>query len=301
MADTTYKMQNSKLIKVLTSTKPEYQEVDPLAGFSVFTCSKNKIGTHEETSTQFVMRYDDLTAEIDNENSITWEDRIVMDAIFNIWRTKRNEDGNCVMSYLDIYRASSGKNADKLNRGVEEKIEKVVRKLRCLDITIKIDNESSIVNQRAEQFKGVRQATIRGHAIMATEFNIVHRNGEAVKGIEVYDCPILWKYAIAMKHFLSVDKRLLNVPGLYVTDKMSAIRNFLILHVKSLRAGQIKSKKIYVEKLLNEAGVDVKGCTRADIARMRKTISKILDHFVNMEFIKSYGFEDKNKSVMFEV
>lgn len=295
------KMQNTKLINALVSVAPRYanDKVDGQA-IALTTCSKDKVGTTEHTRMIALLDYDSLLPEIECTDKLSGLDRAVMDAVYTRWANRENQENNeCMISYLDIYRTMHGCNVPQIGPSVEHKIRQSVRKLRHIDVTIQYNEDTSRVR---DYFKkaGIRSAAVRGHALVADEIDIEMRNHTAMKGIRLYRCPIMWEYALAQQQILTVEPELLDIKGMSMTDKVTAVRNCLIAIIKSKAAKSLQSDSFRYETILNNAGYRQGTYRKAQLVD-RRMINSILEYYVSVGIIKSYSESDDHKSVTIHV
>lgn len=291
------KMQNTKLINALVSVAPKYanDKVDGQA-IALTTCSKDKAGTTDHTRVIALLDYDALLPEIECTDKLSGLDRAIMDAVYTRWANRTNQESNeCMISYLDIYRTMHGCNASQIGPSVEDKIRRSVRKLRHIDVTIQYNEDS---NRVRDYFKkaGIRSAAIRGHALVADEIDIEMRNHTAMKGIRLYRCPVMWEYALAQQQILTVEPELLDIKGMSMTDKVTAIRNCLIAIIKSKAAKSLQSDRFRYETILNNAGYPLSPYRQTQ-STDRKMINSILKYYASIGIIVSYTESKDHKTV----
>ena len=248
----------------------------------IFTDKKTK----EEVSTLVQLEYNGDDFSLSNK-AITPFDRMVYNTISTLWHF-----GNRKFTATDVFKAMNGYSPStvKVRASQIERVEKSLRKLMSTLITfdIKKELEANAKLMSDDSLVGA-DGIISRNLLQASYGKITLANGKVAMGIEIEKAPVLYAYNLAKKNIITVPISMLNTgDAVSNTDSIMVIREYLAHQIALMKAGERNNKHIRYDTLYTETGVEAPS-DRTLIKRSRDQIKKLLDCWVEQEYIKGYS------------
>lgn len=221
--------------------------------------------------------YDALQQDIEISKELTHYDKSVLMAVNAIYNS--GKDNNGVMSITQIYKAMGGR-----KRPADTDIEKInnsITKLSKAHITINAEKEAEKFKSRSGRVKYVYDSPV-----LPCERGRAYINGQLTESaIHVFRESPAISFAKERGQITTVKLDVLQIP-LSQTQSTLQLRDYLIGRIARMRSSH-SPDKILLATVYAKAGIT----TEKQRQRAQDKIKKILDHFKDTEFIKSYKMD----------
>ena len=236
----------------------------------------------------------------DNGNDIQLSpvDKLILAAALS-----EQDSGNAFTTYSRIFHAIGGGQRLSEAPKMKEVIAESFRKLRIthlkVDLTALAQFSKKYQNSIPEEIKN-KKKIIEG-VLLPSETLSTTINGKIVDGtIHFLGKSILLKIADMKNQIARCDQNLLDAP-VRVTEQTLSLKGYLLERILRIKGSNDPKRSKRVRKLNNIILFDtvykkceLDGNDSRRTTEYRKSISQILDHFINRDFIKAYRFLKKN-------
>lgn len=203
------------------------------------------------------------------------------------------EAGNTEVTSQDIARATSGfTESEFITISKREEIEKIIDK--AIDTKIKIEfKQHLLMNNKGKESSQI--STCEAKLIEARK--IKDTFGERTEtAYMLLLTPPLYQYANAVGQVQSIPPEQYNTKNkLDSTNKNIILKNYLFERIGGMKSSKLSKTMIY-ETISNECQVKIKD--RTEKKRFRTAVMKLLDHFIETNYIKSYQENKEGKSIV---
>ncbi|GEK35453.1 hypothetical protein [Kurthia sibirica] len=246
---------------------------------------ENKKSTKELSA--FVSVDFDMLPNIHSSQEITAYDREVHDAIVSLYVDGENE----YITNQMVYRTMTGDPTAKLTDKNRTEIDNSIRKCSMTRISI----ESS-----------PQEAAVYGMQTMKYEGNLLYtkvvtgvQSGHINEWIYIMEQPILYRYATSKGQLSRTDINLLNTPVNKNAETLM-LQGYLLRRIEAMKHPKYnKSYNILYDTIFKHLKIEAatSGALRKKHSKLRDTIKKILDDWIEKGFIVGYkNNSDKGKS-----
>jgi hypothetical protein len=215
--------------------------------------------------------------------------------------------GNSGVSYTRIFHSLGGGENFSHASNVKQAIIDSLRKLRTTNLIADLTSLTSHFKAYKKALEKLLETELNADTIiledslLPTKTVTASINGQIVNGvIYFHDISILFQIAEMKKQLIHCNPDLLAVPNLRCTIQTISIRGVLLERILKIKGSHSSNSK-RVKPLNNSILFDYifSKCDLADENRNRKaeyrnSISKILQHFVNLNLIFSFEFLKKD-------
>ncbi len=244
-----------------------------------------------------------LNLELYDETSIvgldrlTPYDRTVHDAIVTVCIEGGGGDPQMYMTPQTIYRTMTGNFNVNPSKEAIDRINKSLRRLGGIRITINADDEMKTFYKMPEgfQYEG---------AIVPNEMIRFKSNGIEVEGIHLLRTPILYNYASIKNQISQEDIKLLATP-LNKSEENIILQDYLFRRVSAMKHSPKLSRNILYSTVYDNIQITAAspGALRKKRHKVRENIKVILDYWIKQGFIKAYreNYGAKNESLSLSI
>lgn len=153
--------------------------------------------------------------------ALTFFDRDIMDSIFSLYH-----DGEEDVTPAMVVRSYSGDFKKTSSKKYQKKVEDTMDKLACLTLRIEC----------AEQFELMRKSTrnncvFEGPLLPLKKKASVEMEGHEKIVYHIYGIPVLYQYALKLKHIGGVTADLLNISGKRTSKEETMIARYLLRRI----------------------------------------------------------------------
>ena len=153
--------------------------------------------------------------------ALTFFDRDIMDSIFSLYH-----DGEEDVTPAMVVRSYSGDFKKTSSKKYQKKVEDTMDKLACLTLRIEC----------AEQFELMRKSTrnncvFEGPLLPLKKKASVEMEGHEKIVYHIYGIPVLYQYALKLKHIGGVTADLLNISGKRTSKEDTMIARYLLRRI----------------------------------------------------------------------
>lgn len=217
-------------------------------------------------------------------------DREVIDAVATL-ATKTQ-----IMTDAMIYRVIIGKGDSVVVSSNQKKrvAESMIRCSGCrvvIDITAQMESLQVDPNEESVRFAG-------------NAINFISIEHKIKRGTTTYykisEMPPFYLLAAKLGKISMIPLRLLDSP-VSKTDNIIAIQSFLLREIDTMKRDETKEKVISWEIIYQMASQEGKGETRQEKQRTRDSIQRILDFWVEEEFIEGYNSLLRQNMIAIEI
>ncbi len=230
-----------------------------------------------------------------NDNYINEYERAIYNAIASHYIEK-----NKVITPAMIYRTLTGKIKTKANPSPEQKakISKAIEKFGLMRAEINVTDE--LIERKL--IKKNEKYTLNQNLISYTKISksITTSSGEEIEVDDYYllnDTPILYKYANMIRQVYTIPIEVLNVP-VSMNELSISIKNILIRRIE-MASNQLNKKTNFnildLKNLYDELDIDKKNKDKT--RKVRNIITKMLDYWKSISYIKDYQYVYKKKEI----
>lgn len=236
------------------------------------------------------LSYDDENITITGR-PLTPFDQTVHNAICSIW-----EAGNLIFVPEMVYRAMNGLTDSE--RIVEERgtLEPIIESIEAGRFRLfKVDAEEQI----KKYYPSVKKAIYENYFLPLEKTTIILKNGETKEAYRFSSAPPLYEYSKNIKQVISVPIKLLDSrETLKNSPTIAVMREYLIKRISNIKndKASVNNANIKYSTIFANTGIDESNLSYTQRNRKREQIKKILEHFKNQNFIKSYAEYKKGRT-----
>jgi hypothetical protein len=243
----------------------------------------------------------------DLQSKISRFDLMVMDAAYTILV---NGGGKFSLEMLANVMVGKEVSFDKKTSTKLNEIQKSINKLKR--IYINIDYTDLMIEKG--KIKPGDKFIVNGSLMPVKTYYITSHVKHQTKVVyEIIQKPVLYEYAENLSRVISVPSHILAIPGVREDNDFIAIKQELIKEIELMRSGNnnYRSREITYEWEHGErsGGFAARvGLNKENYAndkqwnkrkvKLTEQIRTVLDHLVEIQFIKGYSFTKKGKSVV---
>ena len=183
--------------------------------------------------------------------ALTFFDRDIMDSIFSLYH-----DGEEDVTPAMVVRSYSGDFKKTSSKKYQKKVEDTMDKLACLTLRIEC----------AEQFELMRKSTrnncvFEGPLLPLKKKASVEMEGHEKIVYHIYGIPVLYQYALKLKHIGGVTADLLNISGKRTSKEDTMIARYLLRRILAMKnkSNCVNNKHIVYERRSDEGMFGVLG------------------------------------------
>lgn len=227
----------------------------------------------------------DILISVFSEDSLSIrKDLNVFDKILYFWLGTMYRSGHQIVTYNKIYELMGGNG--KPSKKDRARIDESITKLQSTLITI--SNEKEAIAHKKPSF-----IKTRVNLLYAKTGYHVKVNGTITNAaIYVTELPCLFQFAADRNEIANIEKIVLRVPGLSMTESNLEIQDYLIRRIEAARnANNSMSSTILFATICKETGTEEK----YQKTRLRRTVTKILDWYKECRYISGYEIENLYK------
>ena len=227
--------------------------------------------------------------------ALTFFDRDIMDSIFSLYH-----DGEEDVTPAMVVRSYSGDFKKTSSKKYQKKVEDTMDKLACLTLRIEC----------AEQFELMRKSTrnncvFEGPLLPLKKKASVEMEGHEKIVYHIYGIPVLYQYALKLKHIGGVTADLLNISGKRTSKEDTMIARYLLRRILAMKnkSNCVNNKHIVYERRSDEGMFGVLGFGKktsknwkAKKSKLHKIVVLYLEHFKEMGYISGYVVLKKKNS-----
>ena len=215
----------------------------------------------------YSISFDELGPDVHITRQLEPYDKRVYIAVASLFNA-----GNSVMTSTQIYRAMGheGKPAQTDIKRIDDSI----TKLSAARVTINNEAEAAATNYERFVYDAALLPMERVQAIISGK--------KADTAIHLFREPPLVSFARGRKQITTIDRKLLNTP-LSKTNKTILIEDYLLERISRAKHDKKQAEKILFETIYKSASITGKERQRAP-----GKLQKILQHYLENEFIQSY-------------
>lgn len=272
-----YIIPNNRLINKMAKNEIIYNEEFDLR---INPESKNVI------ITKVSLNYDDENIKIyDKDKRFTPYDRTVHNAVCSLL-----EAGNNNFTPEQVYRCMNGlEDSQYVSPQAVGAITKSIDKSRRIYAWVDYGNEAKAYN------KNIGNCIVEDYILSAKKITL-EAGGKRVTGYKLNTKPILYQYAQVTGQVLTVPSILLNTKDIIrSTPEVTIIREYLIRRIEVMkRNSKNQSNNILFQSVNEEIGHP--DPTKQKAEKIRDTIKKLLDKFIELKYIKDFEFYKEGRA-----
>ncbi len=232
----------------------------------------------------------DETGVVSCSRALTNFDREVIDAVSTLAPNFQ------IMTSATIYRLITGKDeSTQVNQSQKKRVEESMK--RCARCQVTIDITSELAAQPGFQDRVGEELRFTGNAINYE--SIEHQVG---RGSTIYykinSMPPFYRFAEKLGKVSIFPLRLLDSP-VAKTDNIIAVQSYLLREIDSMKRDDEKEKVIAWGVIYEMATQEGKSETRQEKKRTRDTVQRILDYWIDEDYI--IGYEAKPRQNFIEL
>ncbi len=214
------------------------------------------------------------------------------------------DNGVLEISAEEVYRAMNGLDSkDTVNPQAIGAVTKAIETLQ--NMKVRIDYRSDPTWTPPEDSKDYRKgADLVPIVPLLPEYAIYYNKaGRARLKYKVYRTPPFFEDSKRRMHIRTLPLKLLKIEGLHTSQQNTAIKFYLLQQIESMRpakkGGKHRPTTIYYQTIFNDLKRDISFSAqnvRADYAKYREQITRMLDYWVKVGYIKSFKENKKGRS-----
>ena len=243
----------------------------------------SKSGTKKTMKIMVTVNQDKLPKEITLAKPITFRDRIVEDAIGNLF-----DQGFSQITPAMVYRQMNGLSDTRaVTPAAERKIDISIRRLAST--WMKIDYTEQL---RAISKNKIAKGEVQGNVISAKNVYLQFADGTIKSGWKIESAPMIYAYSKEIKQIATIPTALLNTSTVVQsTEENTAARYYLLQQIERIRG--TGNKRILFNSLFETIGdtAPLEKTANGYNIRSRRiaSICTILDYFKEKGHIKGYS------------
>lgn len=233
----------------------------------------------------------EIVPELSINYELTYYDKCVLDSLFSLMYA-----GNKYFSASMIARNMTGKEySNRPSAGSIADVEKSLRKMEYIDISIDISEEVKHFSQVRERFNTNSDKYIIQRKLLNIEYLKMRVNGKLSSMFRLLSPPVLFEYAQLRNQFSRIEPIWLKTP-VQKSKNILTIQTYLLCKISVMRNNPNFPRTILFSSLY-ELIPDIPDkkdkSYKTVVSRLRNNIICILDHWVNNDFIKDYKISSK--------
>ena len=203
-----------------------------------------------EINTVCVLEYQGEDLSITGRKAFTEYDRNVSDAITSLYV---NDDNNRIITPASIYRTMvHAKNSETPGPEQLQAVQESVEKMRWTKVSIDMTEELRKTKATIDDLP-IENGVIDAPLLNITQMKVV-AGGNEVIAYQINDTPILYNYALATNHILTLDASLLDIRDEYGNKlpnnkRRIAIKGYLLRRIQVMKGKTAQSKRILFQTL----------------------------------------------------
>lgn len=222
-------------------------------------------------------------------------DRDIMDAVFSLYIAEELD-----VTPEMIIRAYSGNPQKDTTDAFQKVVVNTLDKLMRLTIQIECMEQLELMQMSTRNNKSIYKGPL-----LSLEKKVECENGGKKIVYHISGMPVLYQYALMVKHICSVSSELLNIPGKRTGREDTMIARYLIRRISAMRnkKNSMKSRHIVYERrcdqgMLRQLGYSEEGYKNWSDKKFKihRTVIRYLDHFVKYGYISGYVILKKKRS-----
>ncbi len=236
--------------------------------------------------TKVLMSYDGYQGvEMQSSEKLTNFDREVMDAISTLAPHMK------VMSASDIFRVITGKQNEKfVTPQQRERIDQAME--RCGRCMVEIDVTKQYLEKFASQKEATKEIKFSGRLISYTKLTHRGTNRGVSTFYKILDMPPIFQLAESIGKVSMFPFYLLNTPAAK-TESNIVVQSFLLRTIDEMKKNIYPSPHIKWDEIYRVAEIDI--TVRQYKQKVRESVVKILDYWVEVGFIESYSYTTRGE------
>lgn len=223
-------------------------------------------------------------------------DRDIMDAVFSLYIAEEMD-----VTPEMIIRAYSGNPQKDTTDKFQEFVENTLDKLMRLTIQIECVEQLELMQMSTRNNKSIYKGPL-----MSLEKRVECETAGKKTVYHISGMPVLYQYALMVKHIGGVSSELLNIPGKRTSKEDTMIARYLIRRISAMKnkKNAMKSRHIVYERrsdegMLRQLGYSEEGYKNWSDKKFKihRTVIRYLDHFVEFGYISGYVILKKKRSL----
>lgn len=226
-----------------------------------------------------------LPEEITTARPLTYRDRIVEDAIGNLF-----DQGFSQITPAMVYRQMNGLSDTRaVNPAAERKIDNCIRRLASTWVQIDYTEQLRAIAKNKDK---IEKGIVQGQIVSAKNVYLKFADGTVKSGWKVESSPMIYAYSKHVKQIATIPTALLNTTNVVrSTDEITAARYYLLTQIERIKG--TGNKRILFDSLFETIGdtAPMERTANGYIIRSRRisAICTILDFFKEQGHIKGYA------------
>lgn len=215
--------------------------------------------------------------KISGRKELTAFDREVHDAIVTLYV----EGENVFITVNMIYQMMTGKKDAHCSPKQAQAISDSITKLMLAHVIIDASEEAKL--------RGFKTSHYDSTLINIKRNQIVLMNGKEIEAIKILDTPILFDYAQQKNQIGRFDVKLLDSP-VNKTEENIILEGYLRRRILGIKGSSKLSPTIVYETIYKQLEISASsdGALRKKKLKVRETVKRILDFYIQEKFIKGY-------------
>ena len=211
--------------------------------------------------------------------------------------TSLMESGNAVFSIPMLYHAMTGRQNPTVDEVLYDDISEKLELMRRMMLTIDLSEEyrAKFIEAQGGDSNSVANITLEGYLLPLNKIT-GEINGKKTELYQLIQHPPLYTYAKMRHQLASVHISLLSVP---VNNNATTIplKTYLIQRIEAAKAQAIRADNVMIlyASIYGELGAMEAGKTKK--MRIRTYAEKILDYFVEQQYIKEYHAYKEGRTI----
>lgn len=243
-------------------------------------------GKAKDITTSCLVEYNKDLLMFETSKPFTEYDRAVYNAIVSHYIA-----GNLVVTADMICRAMSGKlkgNPSEIQvNAIKNSIEKMSMLRVSLDLTDELKKRKVSLDDEFITSYKVKTSLLLGSYVSITT------KSKEIEAFCIKEPPILYSYSHVINQVITIPIEVLNIP-IRDTEQLIQLKNYLIRRIEGMKAdNKLKQNSVLLESIYELLDIS----TKQECNRIRNNLTKILNYWVEIDYIKRYEFIKKSNIV----
>lgn len=216
-------------------------------------------------------------------------DKLITNAVYTLW-----ERGDMIFTEAMVYRALNGlANTEKVSQKNIDDIKYRLDKMSLIRVRIDATEHARLVNKSTKSF------VLESYLLPLEHIKFDGFNAEEIDCYKLIKEPAVLEYSKAVHQVVSVDRSLINTRSVIRNNPdVAVIRAYLIQFIEAVKNknNNFHGNRLTYKDLFGKIDPNM---SRQVQSKKRQQISKILDYYVSIGYIK--GYESDLNGIAFEV